>query len=197
MWTLLLLSVSLLSAQDASLECSNIATAQTQSVRGPAGLTAMVKVSTADDHSKDSHDCMADYKLVVQPAGGGAPVITDLLSSDGDWGRKISARVDGFSPDGKQVFGTLSEGGRTPTAMVFNYHGADQQVELLDMKRALKQMTAAKCGTSAAVAGTTDSGAIVLESNPASQCATRWLFDPATKTSRRLPQGQSVVALFK
>jgi hypothetical protein len=192
---LLLLSASLLSAQEASLECSNPATAQTPSVRGPAGMTAIVKISTKDDSSKDSHDCMAEYRLVIQPSAG-APVIADFLSSDGDWGRKLTARLDGFSPDGKQVFGILSEGGRTPTAMVFNYHGADQQVELLDMKRALKQMAAAKCGTSAAVAGTTDSGAIVLESNPASQCAIRWLFDPATKISRRLSESLSVHVLY-
>lgn len=174
------------------MDCSNSATTQTQSVSGPAGSTAVVKISAEDDHSKDSHDCMAEYKLVVQPASG-APVIADLLSSDGDWGRKLSVHLDGFSPDGKRVFGTLSE---TPVAMVFDYHTTDQRVDLLDLKKALKQMAAAKCGTSAAVAGTTDSGAIVLESIPATQCKTRWLFDPATKMLHRLPQGQAVRALF-
>ncbi len=177
------------------MDCSNPATAQTQSVTGPAGLSAVVKVSAEDDHSKDSHNCMAEYKLVVQPASG-APVIADLLSSDGDWGRKLSVHLDGFSPDGKRVFGTLSEGGPTPVDMVFDYHTTDQHVKLLDMKKALKQMAAAKCGTSAAVAGTTDSGAIVLESIPATQCGTRWVFDPAAKTLHRVPQGQAFRALF-
>jgi hypothetical protein len=197
MLLLLLLSVSLLSAQEASLDCSNIATAQTQPVRGPAGVSAVVKVATEDDHSKDSHDCMAEYKLVVQPAGSGQPVISDILSSDGDWGRKVSVRLDGFSSDGKQVFGILSEGGHTPATIVFNYHADDQQVELHNMNKALQQIAAAKCGMSATVAGTTDSGAIVLESSRATQCGTRWLFDPASHGLHRLPLGQSVHALFR
>jgi hypothetical protein len=196
MLLLLLLSASLLSAQEASLECSNTATAQTPSVRGPAGLTAIVKISAEDDHSKDSHDCMAEYKLVVQPAGA-ASVSTDILSSDGEWGRKLKVHLEGFSPDGKQAFGILSEGGRAPSSMIFRYRSADQPVELLDLRKALKQMAAAKCGTSAAVAGTTDSGAIVLESEPATQCGIRWLFDPASQALRRLSQGQSIHALFK
>jgi hypothetical protein len=194
---LLPLSVSWLSAQEASLDCSNIATAQTQPVRGPAGLSAVVKVATGDDHSKDSHDCMAEYTLVVQPVGSGPPVIADILSSDGDWGRKLAVRLDGFSADGKQVFGTLAEGGYTPAAMVFSYHASNQHVDLLDLKKALKQIAAAKCGMSATVAGTTDSGAIVLESGPATSCGTRWLLDPASGASHRLPQGQSVHALFR
>lgn len=81
--------------------------------------------------------------------------------------------------------------------MVFDYHAAGQSVDLLDLKEALKQMATAKCGRSAAVAGITGSGAVILESNPATQCATRWLLDPATKTWRPLPRSQSVHALFK
>lgn len=90
MLMVLLFSVPLFLAQDASLDCSNAATTQTQAIRGPAGETALVKASTHDDASKDSHDCMADYELIVHPANGGPPVATEFLSSDGDWGRKIS-----------------------------------------------------------------------------------------------------------
>ncbi len=193
----LLFSASLLLVQGASLDCSNAAVTQTQPIRGPAGETAQVKLSTHDDASKDSHDCMADYQLVVQPAAGGAPVITDFLSSDRDWGRKLSVHLAGFSEDGKRVFGILAEGGSTPATMVFDYHASNQSVELLDMATALKQMAAAKCGRSAAIAGTTDSGAVVLESNPASQCRIRWLFDPAVKRFRRLTGDQPVHGLFK
>jgi hypothetical protein len=51
---------------------ANIAATETLAVRGPAGASAVLKVSTAHDHSKNSHDCNADYKLVVTPATGGA-----------------------------------------------------------------------------------------------------------------------------
>jgi hypothetical protein len=192
-----LLSASLVFAQDVSLDCSNAVTVETQLVRGPAGETARVQASTHDDSSKDSHDCMADYQLMIQPAHGGVPVTTDFLSSDGDWGRKLSVHLDGFSGDGNRIFGTLMEGGTTPTAMVFDYHATGQSVELLDIKEAIKRMAAAKCGASAAVAGTTDSGAVVPETNPATQCGTRWSFDPATKIWHPLSRNQSVHMLFK
>jgi hypothetical protein len=126
---MLLLQASLLFAQDAFLDCSNAGAVETQLVRGPAGETARVQASTHDDSSKNSHDCMADYELIVQPAHGGVPVTIDFLSSDGDWGRKLSVHFDGFSADGKRIFGTLMEGGTTPTAMVLDYHRAGQSVE--------------------------------------------------------------------
>ena len=197
MWMLFLFSAALLVASEASVDCSNGATAQTQSVRGPRGETAQLKLSTHDDAAKDSHDCMVDYQVIVQPAGGGAPFTTDFLSSDGGWGRKISARVDGFSPDGKRAFGTLIEGGATPTAVVFDFQGAGQSVELLDIRHAVKQMAAAKCGTFAVVAGTTDSGEVVIESKPSTQFPIRWAYDPATKRWRALSRDQSVHALIK
>ena len=75
---LILLAASLLHPQQASMECvdtgANIAATETQEVRGPRGATAVLKVSTADDHRQElSPTCMADYKLVVTPAAGGAP----------------------------------------------------------------------------------------------------------------------------
>ncbi len=140
---------------------------------------------------------MADYKVVIQSAGDGSPVITDLLSSDGDWGRRLSVQMAGFSKDGRRVFGIIVEGSSTPSTMVFEYHSSSRSVELFDMASALKQMAAARCGTSAVIAGTTKTGAVVLEPNPASQCGIRWLFDPAIKRFRRLPGGQSVQSLVK
>ena len=140
---------------------------------------------------------MADYKVVIQSAGDGSPVITDLLSSDGDWGRRLSVQMAGFSKDGQRVFGIIAEGSSTPSTMVFEYHSSSRSVELFDMTSALKQMAAARCGTSAVIAGTTKTDAVVLEPNPASQCGIRWLFDPAIKRFRRLPGGQSVQSLVK
>src|ERR1700739_4573160 len=91
MLPLILLVASLLPAQQASMECvdtgANIAATETQAVSGANGATAVLKVSTADDHSKNSHECNADYKLVVTPANGGAPVEAGFLALDGDCGR--------------------------------------------------------------------------------------------------------------
>src|SRR5579863_5175565 len=101
MLPLILLAASLLPSQKAAMECAEtgaaIASAETQPAHGPSGATAVLKVSTSDDHSKDSHDCNADYKLAVTPSPGGAPVEVDFLASDGDYGRSLSLRLAGFS----------------------------------------------------------------------------------------------------
>src|SRR5260370_27405237 len=104
MWKLFLVGASLLSAQETSVECTNPRSAQTPAVRGPAGVSAVLKVSGVDDHSKNSHDCMAQYQLSVLPDGGGEAVVADILTSYGEWGRKPSLPLDGFTQDGNQVF---------------------------------------------------------------------------------------------
>jgi hypothetical protein len=196
MWKVLLLGASLLSAQETSVECANPRTAQTPAVRGPVGVTAVLKVSGVDDHSKNSHDCMAQYQLSVLPDGGGAEVVADILTSYGDWGRKLTLHLDGFTQDGKRIFGSMSESGRAPDSTLFDYHTADGKVQLFDIAKARRQIPASKCGTEVAVSGTTDAGDIVIGPDPASRCANRWLFDPATSTLRRLPEGKTVIALF-
>jgi hypothetical protein len=95
-----ILFAALAATQQISMECANTADAQTQPVRGPAGSSAILKVSSSDDASKDSHQCSADYQLLVTPATGETPTTVDFLSSDGDYGRSLSVRLDGFSQDG-------------------------------------------------------------------------------------------------
>src|ERR1700693_2630757 len=96
----LLLAVSLLPAQQASVHCvdtgTETAASRTQPLHGPGGVVAVLKVSTADDHSKNSHDCNAEYQLLIMPAGARTPVVVDLLTSDADYDRIISLRLDGF-----------------------------------------------------------------------------------------------------
>ena len=76
---------------------ANIATAQTEPLRGPGGVSAMLQVSSADDHESNTHLCSAEYRLVLTAAHGGAPVVIDLLTSPSDWGRSLSLHLDGFS----------------------------------------------------------------------------------------------------
>ena len=57
MWMLLLLAA----ARQASMDCGNMAAAQTAAVPGPGGVTALLKVASEDDHSKNSHACMGLY----------------------------------------------------------------------------------------------------------------------------------------
>ena len=202
MLPLILLAASLLLSQQASMECvdkgANIAATETQAVRGPAGATAMLKVSTADDHNKNSHECNADYKLVVTPATGGDPVEVDFIASDGDYGRNLSLRLAGFSQDGKRVLGILAEGGKYPTTLLFDYHAGDAQVPLVDLKMQFARVARPGCIQTLEVIGTTASGAIVVESNSERACGSsrRWLVDAAGRKAQPMPLSVSVLSLY-
>ena len=178
---------------------ANIASVQTQPIRGPAGVAAVLKVSSADDHSKNTHLCMAEYQLLITPAAAGAPSFVDILSSDGDYSRKIGLRLDGFSPDGKHVFGLLTEGGKTPLTMLFDYDTAGGGVQLTDLIKLFAHSSARKCSSAIDVIGIAPSGALVLESSPTQQCGAmrRWLLDSARSQLQPLPQGASTTSLYR
>jgi len=198
----LLFAVSLLPRQ-ASVHCvdtgAETAASQTQPLHGPGGVTAMLKVSTADDHSKNSHDCTAEYQLLVTPAGTGAPVVVDLLTSDAEYDRIISLRLDGFSQDGKRVFGVLSEGGKYPATTLFAYSTADGQVQLMDLRKPFAHVMAGKCSTTFDVIGTTVAGIIALELSSPEKCSpnSRWVVNPAGGNPQPLPQAASILDLYK
>jgi hypothetical protein len=203
MLPLILLAASLLLSQQASMECvdtgANIAATETPAVRGPAGATAVLKVSTADDHSKNSHECNADYKLVVTPATGGAPVEVDFIASDGDYGRSLSLRLAGFSQDGKRVLGILAEGGKYSTTLLFDYHAGDAQVPIVDLKMQFARVAPPGCVQTLEVIGTTASGAIVVESNSEKACGSsrRWLVDAAGSKAQPLPPNAAILGLYE
>jgi hypothetical protein len=174
-----LLAASLLPSQQASMQCidagSEIATAQTQPVPGPNGVMAVLKVSTADDHSKNSHLCNADYLLLFTPANGQAKAVL-LLTSDGDWERTLSLRLDGYSRDGERVFGVIAESGKHRSAVLFDYNTADGTVRLIDLRKQFARVMGARCDTTFDAVGTTENGWIIVELNSALPCATdgRW-----------------------
>jgi hypothetical protein len=174
-----------------------IATVETPPVRGPNGASVVLQVSSSDDYSKDSHLCMADYKLVFTPANG-APVTVDFLAADDDYGRKLSLRLDGFSQDGKRVLGIISESTKTPYTFLVDYHTADGSVQLVDLAKLFARALNAGCEPAFGVIGTTASGAIVLELDSPKACASngRWLVDPAGGNPRRLPQAASFLNLY-
>ncbi|MGA8537928.1 MAG: hypothetical protein WB566_00430, partial [Terriglobales bacterium] len=162
-----LVAVFLLPAQAVSTPCANIATTQTQPVRGRDGVVALLKVESEDDHSKNSHDCQAEYQLFLSPGPAGAPVVVDLLTSDAAWNRNLSLRLYGFSQDGRRVFGTLAEDGKFPFTTLFDYDSAEGKVHLIDLRKKFAHIATAKCTPVFDVLGTTATGAIVVEVNSA------------------------------
>lgn len=203
MLSLILLAASLLPSLQAAMQCvdagATIAATETPVARGPGGATAVLKVSAADDHSKNSHDCNADYKLVVTPAAGGAPVEADFLASDGDYGRSLSLRLAGFSQDGKHVLGILAEGGKYPTMMLFDYRGSDAPVAIVDLKMKFSRVAPPACLQTLEIIGTAASGAIVLESNSEKACGSirRWLVDTTGNKAQPIPPGASIQGLYE
>jgi hypothetical protein len=199
----ILLALSLLPSQQASTHCVDtgieIASSQTQPLRGTAGVAAVFKVSTADDHSKNPHDCNAEYQLLVTHARTGAPVVVDLHTSDADYDRIISLRTDVFSQDGKQLFEIFSEGGKYPATTLFEYSAAEGQVRLIDLRKQFAHMIAAKCGTTFEVIGTTETGAIAVQLDSAEKCSpnNRSLVNPASGRPQPLPKGASILSLYK
>lgn len=199
-----ILFAALAVTQQVSMECANTANAgaQTQAVRGPAGSSAILKVSSSDDASKDSHQCNAEYRLLVTPAPGATPTTLDFLSSDGDYGRILSVRLDGFSHDGGRIFGVLVEGdstpGSTPTTLLFDYHASGGPVQLVDLTKQFAPVMPAACIRTLNVIGTTSSGAIVMETNSAKPCgsSSRWLLDPTAGRPRPLSPSASFSPLY-
>ena len=198
MWKWLLLSASLGHAQFESMECSNVAAAQTRTAAGPSGLSAALKVSSADDFNKELHLCMAEYKLLFKSAAGDAPTVVNLISTDADWGRHLSAQLAGFSSDGKRIFAMIAEDGQYPAALLFQYDIAGESVKTIDLKKALIQLAVVKCGTPFAVAGTTGSGAIVLKPATTDKCSGDylWQIDPASGELQRLSKETRIDLLY-
>ncbi|MGA7850493.1 MAG: hypothetical protein WCA13_15410 [Terriglobales bacterium] len=195
----ILLAAFLLPAQVASMPCANIAATQTQPVRGRDAMSAILKVTSKDDDSKNSHDCEAEYQLLMTPGLAGAPLVVGLLTSDAEWDRSLSLRLNGFSQDGRQVFGILSEGGKSPSTTLFDYDTADGKMLLIDLKKPLAHSVAAKCRSTFDVIGTAASGAIVLQVNSANCLAAndRWLLSPSGEKAQRLPPDATFLSLYE
>lgn len=155
-------------------------------------------MSTSDDHSKNSHECWAEYKLTFTPAGG-APVEADVLTSDGDGGRPMSLRIAGFTRDGKRVLGILSEGGKYASTILFDYHAGDAVAQIVDLKAQFARIAPASCVKTLRIIGTTASGAIGVESDSQTACGAnrRWAVDPAGSKAQPLPQGAAVQSLYE
>ena len=135
----------------------------------------------------------------MTPGQGGTPVTVDLDSSDAEYGRSLSLRLDGFSGDGKRVFGILAEGGKYRAALLFDYHMADGSMQVVDLKMQFAHVMPASCSETLEVVGTTQGNAIVLELTSQKPCGTTrlWLIDPATsKPPHPLAAGASFSRLY-
>ena len=150
---------------------------------------------------KNSHNCMANYSLrITLPDGsdGAAGLIPPMgfISSIAEWGRRLSVHLDGFSDDGQHIFGVIAEGGKYSSVTVFDFKRDGSHVEI-QVQQGVSHLREVNCGTSFAVAGTTNAGELVLEPNTANPCHSdhRWLLDKTGKL-RDLTKNGSFVSLY-
>src|ERR1700720_4589644 len=124
-------------SEQGSAQCvdpgTHIAVTETQPVRGASGTIAVLKVSTSDDHGRNSHLCNTEYQLLIMPAAGSAPVEADLLTANDDYGRSLSLRLDGFTQDDSQILGILSESGKRTATFLFEYEITNGNAQLVDL----------------------------------------------------------------
>jgi len=193
----LLVSLFCRAGQEVAMDCANGAASQSDEVRGPEGVVAVVRLSSSDDAGKNSHDCLARYQLLIRRSGEGNSKASELLSSDGDWSRRLSASLDGFSRDGKRLFGIISESGTFPLATLFEYNAVSGQMALIDLQKTSRQLKAAGCGLSLAVAGTTDAGGVVLGVRPACSASGLWIVDAKTGVPHHLAKDTRFTALYR
>jgi len=195
---LFLLAVGIVAfVQPVSVTCGSSAVTQSPAVRGPEAVTAVLKVSTEDDHAKDTHLCMADYKLEIT-RNSDKPHEADLLTSDNDWGRKISVQLSGFSHDGKQVIGMFSEDGSAPVKIVFEYNTGDDSTRLFDLRKLAAGLKPEKCLVNAQIIGTLESGAIVIALRSGKDCvrSSQWSLNSVNGPMHHLPKHAAVLQLY-
>lgn len=179
-----------------TLECTNPGAAQTSSVTGPRGVTAVLRVETEDDHSKESHDCMADYELEI--ANGGDGRTADILSSDDEFGRRISARLYGFSQDGRRLIGIMSEGGKDATTALFDYHIDGGEARLVDLGKMFLPTVTEKCSEGFDAVGTTADGVIVVELAASKDCGAggRWAVDTDGSEPKKISGRTKIIPFY-
>jgi hypothetical protein len=178
-----------------------VAAAESQPVAGPGGVKVVLKVSSEDDHSKNSHQCLATFELLVSSGGGEAQVV-DLNMSDDDYGRSLTLDLSGFSRDGGRILGIMSEGGKYPSATLFEYEVGKGPAKLVDLRAQLPGIGGKRCDARFQVMGTIEGGGIVVDvagdekSEKPCKGAGKWVFEAFGHRPKRLADGVKAAGLY-
>ena len=150
------------------------AVSATDALQGAGGALVAVRMSSADDHSKATHLCRAEYEISLTRSPGEAPVWVSFLSTDATWGRRLSVRLDGASGDGMRVLGLVREGGGDGFTAVWQAELTSGKVRLVLLPKGFG--TRAGCAGDLRVVAMLSDG-VVLQTGCAA--ATRWLVERA------------------
>lgn len=165
------------------LTCGVGVNGQTAAVRSSAGFTVVLTMSGDDDHSRNSHQCEAEFSLnITRPDG--TSLAFKFFSSDDRWDRPLAFRVEGFSPDGKHVFIFISEDSYPADITVGQYDitaspppgGWLNEVKGAMLAAPFTRRLSRNCAATLHIIGTTPVGYIVLGTEAKDGCASveRW-----------------------
>jgi hypothetical protein len=177
----LLFGLTLQAAPALSVQCGNNLDAQTTPLRSPAGFTVALVLHTEDDHSKNSHLCMASVSLNVTLPGlkattpdGSTGQFGNLANDDDAWNRLITLRVDGFSPDGNLAYVFISDGGYVD---VIEYDLRTGRQRAAYLRPVAAWGMPAACADLLHVLGTSRSNRLVLATTAGGGCAKQELWE--------------------
>jgi hypothetical protein len=160
--------------------------AQTAPLRSSAGFTAMLKMHSEDDHSKNSHLCEADYSLQISRPDGSANPPFGFFGDDDDWERPIAFRIDGSSRDGHHVFVVILDTAYPGSIYMMDYDMSLGSISReVSLDRHFTRHLSRACAATLHIAGISPKGLMVLGSSAKDGCHTRpW-------QPRAAPMGQA------
>jgi hypothetical protein len=180
---LLLVSLAVAGQSARSLECGNIVTSTSDFRVSPAGLRVALKVHTEDDHSKNSHDCMSEYTLMIVRQDG-TSTENQMYSEDDEWGRTIKFWLDGFASKGQELVATTREG-KSWELLVFDLNRPDHSPAIFDLPDKFLYTLSPSCRESLRTVGMTSEGEPVIGVDTAVCGKTRRLWK--VKQGRLIP----------
>jgi hypothetical protein len=148
---------------------------QTAPLRSAAGFTVVLKMQSDDDHSKNSHLCMAEYTLKVTCPDGSSKSF-QILDSDDEWGRPLTFRVEGFSIDGYVVM-LLREGNYPQSLQAIEFDmSSGHSVKSAMLGPPFTRRLSRDCAETLHIVGNSPEGHIVLGTKEKDGCirVERW-----------------------
>jgi hypothetical protein len=161
--------------------------AQTAPVRSSVGFTAVLKMHSEDDHSKNTHLCAAEYSLQIIRPDGSSIQPFDFGYSDDDWDRPLVFRVEGFSLDGHRAFVFISDGSYPGVLQILEYDmSSSVAAKEIFLDQHFTRRLSPECTATLHIVGTSSAGRIVLGSSAKDGCtrAESWELHP-NKTAGR------------
>lgn len=168
-------------AATANIVRCGVGHAQTMPVRSSTHFTAVLIMHSRDDFGKNTHLCLAEYTLQITRPDGSLMEPFTFGDSDGQWGRPLLFRIDGFSRGGNRAFVFISEGAYPQSIETLEYEmNSGKEVNDTFLDRKFTKGLSRECAANLRIIGTSRSGRVVLGPDAKDKCSNRkfWELSP-------------------